>query len=155
MGPSLVPVVALRGLPSDPLLATALGDSVKASVQFPGASPADLTCSAAEGGYVCAPHPDAAPGLAAALPAARSVAVRVAINIPGSDGGPAQARSLDLSGTGVALAKLRAAGPAAAPAPPHDIPPGWARLVDQALKAAGYTNGTADLPGVVARYLRR
>lgn len=155
VGPSLVPVVSVHGLPSDPLLAMALGDRIKADVRFPGAQPADLRCSAAEGGYVCVPKDDAAAGLASALPAARSVGVHVAVSMPGSDSGPSQARTVDLSGTAQALARYRAVGAAAAPSAPQEIPSGWVKTLDSMLRSAGYANGTSDLPGMVQRFLKR
>jgi hypothetical protein len=148
-GKALVPVVTLRGLPDQVLLASSMAAKAEASVQFPGAARVQLACGISDGGYVCAPPDDAVAGLAAALPKARSVSVRVAVSISGTGLQPNRERSFELAGTPEALARLRAAGA------PSAEPGGWVGLLDRGLKAAGYVNGTADLPGLVARYLGR
>nr|WP_294519141.1 hypothetical protein [uncultured Rhodopila sp.] len=149
VGRALVPVVTLRGLPDQILLASAMAAKAEASVQFPGAARVDLTCAIGDGGYVCAPSDAAVAALAAALPKARSVAVRVAVSVSGTNVQPARERSLDLAGTPEALARLRAAGA------PSAEPGGWVGLLDRGMKAAGYKDGAADLPGLVARYWGR
>jgi hypothetical protein len=148
-GKALVPVVTLRGLPDQVLLASSMAGKAEASVQFPGAARVELGCAIGEGGYVCSPPDDAVAALAAALPKAPSVAVRVSLSVNGTNLQPMRERSLELAGTPAALARLRAAGARSAE------PSGWVGLLDRGLKAAGYTNGTADLPGLVARYLGR
>jgi hypothetical protein len=146
-GKALVPVVTLRGLPNEVLLASSMAGKATASVQFPGAARVDLACAIGDGGYVCTPPDDAVPALAAALPKARSVTVRVSLSVSGTDLQPSREKVLELAGTPDALSRLRAAGA------PSAEPGGWLGLLDRALKAAGYTNGTADLPRLVARYL--
>jgi hypothetical protein len=108
-----------------------------------------LACAIGDGGYVCAPPDDAVAALAAGLPAARFVAVRVSLSVAGTNLQTVRERTLDLAGTPEALARLRVAGAPAAE------PSGWVRLLDRGMKAAGYKNGAADLPGLVARYLGR
>ena len=118
-------------------------------MQFPGAARVELACAMGDGGYVCAPPDEAIPALAAALPKARSVAVRVSLAVSGTNLQPSRERVLELAGTPQALARLRAAGARSAE------PGGWVGLLDRGLKAAGYKNGAADLPGLVARYWGR
>jgi hypothetical protein len=148
-GNALVPVLTLRGLPRQVLLASSMAAKPQASVQFPGAARVDLACAIGDDGYVCTPPDDAVAALAAALPKARSVRVRAALPVPGTELRPERERVLQLAGTPEALARLRAAGA------PSAEPGGWVGLLDRGLKAAGYANGTADLPGLVARYLGR
>lgn len=148
-GKALVPVLTLRGLPDQLLLASSMAGKAEASVQFPGAARVELACAIGDGGYVCAPPDEAVAALAAALPKARSVAVRVSLAVSGTNLQPARERVLDLAGTPEALARLRAAGARSAE------PGGWVGLLDRGLKAAGYKNGAAELPGLVARYLGR
>jgi hypothetical protein len=62
---------------------------------------------------------------------------------------PVRERSLELVRTKEALARLRVVGA------PSSEPSGWVSLLDRGLKATGYKNGTADLPGLVAGYLGR
>ena len=133
-GKALVPVVTLRGLPDQMLLASSMAGKAEASVQFPGAARVDLACAIGDGGYVCAPPDEAVAALAAALPKARSVAVRVAVSVSGTNVQPARERVLDLAGTPEALARLRAAGA------PSAAPGGWIALLDRGMKAAGYKN---------------
>ena len=83
------------------------------------------------------------------MPAARTVTVRVRASISGTRLQPVLERSLDLATMQEALARLRAVGP------PSDEPSGWVGLLDRGLKAFGYKNGTADLPALLAAYLRR
>jgi len=148
-GKALVPVVTLRGLPNQVLLASSMAAKAEASVQFPGAARVPFACAIGDGGYVCAPPDNAIAPLAAALPKARSVTVRVSLSFSGTGLQPNREWSLELAGTPEALARLRAAGA------PSAEPGGWVVWLDRVLKAAGYANGTADLPGLVARYLRR
>lgn len=148
-GKALVPVLVLRGLPDQVLLASSMAGKAAASVQFPGAARVELTCAIGDGGYVCAPPDEVVAALAAALPKARSVAVRVSLTVSGTNLQSARERVLELAGTPEALARLRAAGPQSAQ------PGGWIGLLDRGLKAAGYKNGAADLPGLVGRYLGR
>ena len=75
--------------------------------------------------------------------------MRVSVSVSGSNSLPVRERSLALARTPEALARLRAVG-----APPAG-PGGWISLLDRGLKAAGYKNGTADLPGLLAKYLNR
>jgi hypothetical protein len=148
-GEALVPVIAVRGLPNEMLLASSMAGKAEASVQLAGGARAVLACVIGGGGFICAPAEDAVAALAAGLPSARSVAVRVTLSVSGTNLQTSQERTLALAQTPEALARLRAVGA------PSDEPGGWARLLDRGMKAAGYKNGAADLPGVVAGYLGR
>jgi hypothetical protein len=149
VGKDLVPIIALRGLPNDMLLASSMAGKAEASIQFPGAARVDLACAIGDGAHVCAPRADSLAVLAAALPTARSVTVRGSVSMSGLNPLPVRERSLELVRTKEALARLRVVGA------PSSEPSGWVSLLDRGLKATGYKNGTADLPGLVAGYLGR
>ncbi|MEA2773011.1 MAG: hypothetical protein QOD93_5973 [Acetobacteraceae bacterium] len=155
-GKSLVPVIALRGLSSELLMATALAGKTEASMQF-GSGPREaLDCAPSIAAYICSPGDDAARSLAAALPAARSVTVRVSVTVTGLKPLPIQEKTLDLSGTNQALVRLRNAGPSQLPGPITAVasqsPGALMGMADKALKAAGYPNGLADLQALLAKY---
>ncbi len=158
-GDSLVPVLALRGLPSDVLMAAALIGKAEASLRFANGAWQPLDCAVSEAGYICAPDQAVGAKLAATLPAARQVSVRVTVGVAGMDKLPTQERSLDLAGTAEALSRLRSAGPTPVPnlktalASPSSA--GLMGVADRALKAAGYKNGLADLQAKLAKYLRK
>jgi hypothetical protein len=149
VGKALVPVIVVRGVPNQMLLASSMAGKAEASEQLPGAARVVLRCGIGDGGYVCAPADDAIAALAAGLPAARSVALRVSLSVSGTNLQTVRERTLDLAKTPEALARLRAVG-----APPAE-PSGLVGLLNRGMKAAGYRNGTADLPGLVAGYLGR
>jgi hypothetical protein len=155
-GTSLVPVIALRGLPTELLMAAALAGKAEASMQF-GAGPREpLVCAPSAAAYICSPPDDAVRTFAAALPTARSLTVRLSVTVPGLRPLPVQQKSLDLSGTAEALARLRMAGPTQLPNPITALaspsPGAFMGMADKALKAAGYPNGVADLQTLVAKY---
>lgn len=158
-GSLLVPVVILRGLPSEMLMAASLLGKAEASMQFPGAARQELDCSVSGTGYVCAPKDDAARKLAADLPTMRSITVRVAVSMAGASPLPAQEKALSLSGTAEALARLRVVGPSQAAGPTtasaSQSPAGLMGMADKALKAAGYPNGVAQLQGLMAQYMKK
>jgi hypothetical protein len=159
-GTSLVPVLALRGVAPELLMAAALaGTTTEASMRFGGGAWEALTCGTTSAGYLCWPGDDAARNLAAELPAARSVTVRVSVAVPGLKPLPVQEKSLDLIGTNEALARLRAAGPSQVPGPMaarvSQSPAALMGMADKALKAAGYPNGVADLQGLVGKYMKK
>jgi hypothetical protein len=156
-GKSLVPVIALRGLPDDVMLAAAMAGSAEASLRF-GDGPAETLGCAPDGmAYLCSAHADAAMRLALALPAARAVTVRVTVALTGLKPLTVQDQTIDLTGTNEALGRLRAAGAAQVPglmdALKSGSPSGFAGVADRTLKAAGYPNGLADLWGLLAKYL--
>jgi hypothetical protein len=159
LGKSLVPVIALRGLSNEILMVVAMAGETQASVRFGGGPQQDLTCGASGAAYVCSPKDDAARELAARLPVARSVTVIVSIGVAGTDPLTIRAKSLDLSGTTEALARLRKVGPSRVQGPMTRLasPSSSALMgmVNEALKAAGYPNGAADLPALVAKYIRK
>ncbi|MDR3529970.1 MAG: hypothetical protein P4L90_05365 [Rhodopila sp.] len=158
-GKSLVPVIALRGLSSEILMAAAMAGKTEASVQFGGGQREDLACAASSAGYICSPNDAAASRLAAGLPAARSVTVRVSVPVTGMTPLPVQEKSLDLSGTNEALTRLRTVGPSQVPSPmtalASQTPGALMGMADKALKAAGYQNGAADLQALLGKYMKK
>jgi hypothetical protein len=158
-GRTLVPVLALRGLSSELLMAAAMVGKTEASLQLAGGMREALDCAVSDSGYICAPNKAAAPKLAAGLAAAPRVTVRVAVTVTGMNPLPAQERSLDLAGTGDALARLRALRPTPVPtlktALAAQSPAGLMGAADRALKAAGYAGGLAGLQARLAQYLRK
>lgn len=155
-GGALVPVITLRGVPTELLTAVAMAGTTEASMQFAGGSRESLDCGATSLGYVCAARDKAARRLAASLGGARSVIVRVAVSIPGVQPLPAEERTLDLAETTEALGRLRAAGPSALPGRVRETaapsPAGMMAVADRMLKSAGYPNGLADLQKLLARH---
>ena len=156
LGNTLVPVLALRGLPDELLLAAWMAGKTEASMQFAGGPREDLGCAPSRAGYVCSPKDDAARKLAAGLASARSVTVRVSVAVAGLKPLPVREKSLDLSGTSEALARLRMVGPTSVPGPltalASQTPSELAAMADRALKAAGYPNGMADLRVLLEKY---
>jgi hypothetical protein len=152
----LVPVLALRGLPEAVMLAASQVGSVDASLQFSDGSRQRLDCAPGSSAYICAPTDDAARKLAADLPNARLVTVRVVATVSGMKPLPVGDRSYALAGTRQALDRLRAAGPAPVPvtvtATEVQSSAALVGMADKALKAAGYKNGIADLGALVAKY---
>jgi hypothetical protein len=158
-GQFLVPVVALRGLSNDMLMAAAAaGGKAAASIQFAGAPPQDLNCAPSSAGYFCSPSEAAAKKLAMGLPAARSATIRVSVSVPGMNPLPAQERSVDLSSTTEALSRLRMVGPSTVPNPVTALgsqsPTALMDMADKALKAAGYLNGVAGIQAMVTKHLK-
>jgi hypothetical protein len=156
---SLAPVVVLRGLSSEFLMAASLAGKTEASIRLSGGPREDLGCAVAAAAYVCSPSADAVRRLAARLPAARSVTVGVSVVVAGMRPLAVQESSLDLSGTKQALARLRAVGPPQMPGPmtalASQAPGALLGMADKALKAAGYPNGAADLQALLAKYIRK
>jgi hypothetical protein len=162
-GKSLVPVIALRGLSSEMLMAASLAGKAEASVQLGGGPREDLNCAVSSSGYICSPNDAGTQKLAAGLPLARSVTVRVSVSMAGMSPGmiplAAQEKALDLSGTNEALARLRTVGPSQVPslmtALASQSPEGMMGMADKLLKAAGYPNGTAQLQALMAKYMKK
>ncbi|HBK04657.1 MAG TPA: hypothetical protein DDZ81_02205 [Acetobacteraceae bacterium] len=160
-GRTLVPVIALRGLSSEILMAASMAGSTDASIQFPGAPRQQLTCNATKAGYICAPDEAAGQQLSAGLATARSVTVRVGLSVAGMSPLPAQEKSLDLSATNEALARLRVVGPSPVPNPVAgdgsavQSPAGMMGMADKMLKAAGYQQGVSGLQALIAKYMNK
>jgi hypothetical protein len=158
-GRTLVPVLTLRGLSSELLMAAAMVGKTEASLQFAGGTRQELDCAVNESSYICTPNEATTPKLAAGLAAAPRVTVRVAVSVTGMNPLPSQERSLDLAGTADALARLRAVGPTPVPtmktALAAQSPAGLMGAADRALKAAGYADGLAGLQARLAQYLRK
>ncbi len=154
-----VPLIAVRGLPRDPMLSAAIAGGLRATLQLGNQAPAPLSCGLAGEAYLCQPSGAAAAALARTLPDAGSVTIALAAGLPGQEVQPIGKRTLDLTGTREALAHLPT-HPAPAEVPtgetgPQPIPRGWLALLDKGLKAVGYPNGSTDLSAFVSRYLRR
>lgn len=148
-GSTLVPVITLRGLRPEMLAAASLAGKTSASIQFPGGPRHDLACGASVEGYICAPSESNGSLLAAALPGARSVTVRVAVTVAGSN--PlGQEKSLHLTGTKAALDRLRSVGPSPVPSfMTAPSPSGLKAMADKAM------NGVAKLQALVAQYMKK
>ena len=116
-GRSLVPVVILRGVPTELLMTASMTGSASLSIRFPGARPEVFGCVATSAGGLCAPSDDAAPRVAAEFARARVVTLRLTATAPGMGPLPEQQRVLDLTGTPSALSRLRIAGPTVLPGP--------------------------------------
>jgi hypothetical protein len=155
-GQSLVPVVTLRGLPAEMLMAASLAGTTEASMQFGGGSRVALACGASGGAYICAPRDAAARVLSSGLPAARSVTVRVSVVVGGMKPFQIREKTLGLSGTNEALARLRTAGAKPVPGPMTALmsqsPVDFMAMAERVLREAGYPNGVA---GLVAKYRGR
>jgi hypothetical protein len=156
LGKTLVPVITLRGLPNEALVAASLAGRTEASLQFDDSPPDALGCAPSSVGYVCSPEGEAAKKLAAGLSAAHSVKVRVSVTVTGMKPLPAQEKSLQLSGTTEALTRLRISGPTEVAGPLQAVaspsPGALIGMADKALKSAGYPNGIADLQTLLAKY---
>ena len=160
-GRSLVPVIALRGISSEILTAASLAGTTEASIQFPGGAWQALTCNTTKAGYICAPDEAAGRILSAGLATAKSVKVRVSVSVAGMAPLPAQEKTLDLSGTNEALARLRSVGPSPIPAAlatggaGAQSPAGMMGMADKMMKAAGYPQGVSGLEGMIAKYMAK
>jgi hypothetical protein len=162
-GTALVPVLALRGLSTQVLMMAATTGTVEAWMQLNGGARQALDCALGLEGYFCTPRGNATQALAAGLPAARTMTVRVQATVSGMKPLPAQEKTLALTGTRAALAKLAIAGPQQVPDArmaaatrllPQASPSTLAGMADKALKAAGYPKGVGDLEGLVTKYLK-
>jgi hypothetical protein len=156
IGKMLVPVITLRGLSGELLVAAALASKTEASMQFGDGPRETLDCAPSSLGYICAPKDEAAGRLAAGLPSARSLKVRVTVAVSGLKPLPVQEKTLTLAGTDEALEKLRTVEPTRVPSAltpaASQSPAALATMADKALKAAGYPNGIADLQALLAKY---
>jgi hypothetical protein len=148
-----VPVIAVRGLPREPLLSVAVANRIAATLQLDGQRPVPLSCGLSADAYVCQPSGSGAAALVRALPDARSVTIGLSVTLAGEEPDSLGRRTLDLADTRAALALLPAHP--VMEREPQAIPPGWTRLLDRGLKAAGFPNGAADLSALLARLLRR
>jgi hypothetical protein len=106
-GGALVPVVVVQGLSAQAALTASLAGHLSVGLRFDHGPWMELTC---EGAIICAPAAGDIPSAAAALPAARSVTLRLDLEVQGVRGIPHPERTLDLSGTVAALVRLRRAG---------------------------------------------
>jgi len=160
-GTALVPVLALRGLPTQVVMMASAMGTVAAWIQLDGGVRQTLACAPNQDGYFCTPRGNAAQALAAGLPTARTMTARVEATVSGMKPLPVQQKTLRLADTRRALAKLAAVGAepipdarvaAAARFLPRTSPGTLATMANQALKAAGYPNGLGDLPTLMEKY---
>jgi hypothetical protein len=158
-GKSLVPVITLRGLSTEILMTAALAGKTEATLQLDGSKREALDCATTGAGYICSPRDDAARNLAAGLPTARSVTMRVSMLVAGMKPLQVQEKSLALSGTSEALTRLAVAGPTPVPGPLAAVasrsPAALMGMADKALRAAGYPNGVADLHTLLNKYMNK
>lgn len=172
---SLVPVIALRGLPQEAVNVASVAGRAEASMQFGSGAPENLNCFGTEGGFVCAPEGGSAAKLAAALPNASAIKIKVGLSVSGLSGLPSQEKTLDLTGTAQALAKLKTVGAPSVPKPALSTmaaqltaqgalaslksggqpPSAIMEMADKMLKAAGYPGGVAALQEKLRKYLNR
>ena len=157
-GGSLIPVITLRGLSAEMLMAASAAGHAEASIQLPGGPRENLDCAVSPIGYICAPNTVAGRRLSARLAEAQSVTVTVFISSAGFAPLPAREQTLDLADTSAALARLRVLGPSQVPDPASRLAPQSpgriTAMADAALKAAGYKNGLADVQAFVAKYIK-
>ncbi len=158
-GGVLVPVLALRGLPAEVLMTAALAGRVEAAMRLGDEPLVHLGCASSSGAYLCWPRDNGARALGTALASARKITVQITVTVAGMKPLPVPEKSLELSHTGEALARLRAVGPPSVPGPMAALvsqtPDGLAAIADKALKAAGYPRGTGDLRTLLGEYLGR
>jgi hypothetical protein len=142
-GDALVPVVLVRGL-STQVTVGLLAAGTQVALRFDPGPSVGLACGVEAAAIVCAPDGASIAAAATALPVAHSVEVQLQLNLPGTSTPPMHGGSLDLQDTREALARLRAGGPAGETLPAQ---PGLdlAGFLDRLLRAAGFTNGVADL----------
>ena len=157
-GGNLIPVVTLRGLPSEMLMAASAASNTEASIQLPGSPREDLNCAATGTGYICAPNAAGGPRLSAGLAAAAAITIRVSVSMAGVGKLPAQEKVLELADTNAALARLRRLGPSQVPEGAASLAPpstsGMMAMADAALKAAGYKNGLTDVQALLAKIMK-
>ena len=112
-------------------------------VGLDGGKRVDLTCGISGTYYACSPDATAVAALAAALPRAQVLSATMTLTIPGMMALPPQERTLELTGTATAQARLLAAGAAGEALPSY---PGLdiQGLLDRILRDLGFPNGAAD-----------
>lgn len=152
-GEALVPVVAVRGMPMQAALGGVMVMKPSVGLRFDNGPRLELNCGLDGGAILCAPQGAAIAAAAAALPNARSVTVQIALTVPGIAALPEQDRVLDLAATPQALARYRAAG-TSGEALPTEAGLDWQQFLDRVLKAAGFTNGAADLLPMISKTAR-
>lgn len=143
-GTVLVPVIALRGLPQSAAFGGALVAQPSVTIGFDNGKRSALACGVDGTVYACAPEAPVVDELAAALPRAKSIAASVALIVPGLVSLPPQERSLELSGTEAALARLRAVG-ATGEALPEIRGLDIRGFLDRILRDIGMKNGADDV----------
>jgi hypothetical protein len=145
---ALVPVLALRGLPAQAVMMASMMGTVEAWIQLDRGVRRALECAPNLDGYFCTPRGDAARGLAAELPNARTMTARVQATVRGLKPLPAEQKTLALAGTPVPDTRVAAASRLL----PQASPGALAAMADAALKAAGYPDGLGDLPALMSKY---
>ena len=142
-GDALVPIIAVRGLPTSAAVGGAFVVKPTVKVGLDGGKRVDLTCGISGSYYACSPCATAVSTLAAALPKAKVLSATMMLTIPGMMALPPQERTLELTGTATAQARLLAVGATGEALPSY---PGLdiQGLLDRILRDIGFPNGAAD-----------
>jgi invasion protein IalB len=142
-GDALVPVITVRGLPTSAAVDSAFVVKPTVNLGLDGGKRIDLSCEISGTDYACAPDAAAVPALAAAIPKARVLSASLTLTIPGMVALPPQDRTLELTGTAVAQARLLAAGATGEALPSY---PGLdiQGFLDRIMRDLGFPNGSAD-----------
>jgi hypothetical protein len=158
----LVPVIVFRGVSAKMLIAASLIGKTEASIRLQSGASTELHCAASSADddsavdYVCAPNEADGEKLGEGLPGARAASVRVAIAAAALKPLPVLEKSLEMSGTNEALVRLRTLGPKQVPSSATAMAlkssSALVGMAHQALKAAGYPNGLAELQSLLAKY---
>ena len=151
-GDALVPVITVRGLPASAAVGGAFVVKPSVNIGFDGGKRSDLSCGVSGTYYACAPDASTVMAIAAALPKARILSASVTLTVPGMMALPPQERSLDLSRTEAAMARLRAAGATGESLPAY---PGldMQGFLDRIMRDLGFPNGAADVMPKVLPWL--
>jgi hypothetical protein len=151
-GDILVPVVTVRGLPA----IAALGGSVlikpTLTIGFDGGRKIEMACESGDKSFSCGPPAAVVPVMGGLLPKARRIDASMTIGLPGVAPLPPQERSLELSGTEAALARLRIVGAVGEALP--DVPGLDLRgFIERLLRDMGFPAGGGDLlPRLLAMF---
>ena len=152
-GDALVPVITVRGLPASAAVGGAFVVKPSVTLGLDGGKRTDLSCGVSGTYYACAPDASAVPAMATALPTAQVLSSSMTLTIPGMMIVlPPQERSLDLSGTEVAMSRLRAVGATGEALPAY---PGldMQGFLDRIMRDLGFPNGAADVVPKVLPWL--
>lgn len=141
---TLVPVVTLRGLPTQAAIGGALVVRPSVTLKLDGGGPVPLACGLSNGTQTCAPAFAEVSRLSPALPTTGTIEARIEVAIPGLAAMPPQTRTLELGATVQALAAARHYGVE------NETLPAIAGLdlfgfIDRVARAAGFRNGMADV----------
>ena len=155
-GDALVPVITVRGLPASAAVGGAFVVKPSVTPGLDGGKRTDLSCGVSGTYYACAPDASGVPAMATALPTAQVLSSSMTLTIPGMMVLPPPERSLDLSGTEVAMSRLRAVsatGGATGEALPAYPGLDMQGFLDRIMRDLGFPNGAADVVPKVLPWL--